>query len=81
MKVCYFCKGEVKKAQVRHVHRWGEHIIVFEDVQAEVCRQCGEVYLDPQVLEAIDRITAGDAQPKATMSVPVFSLAGVGSGR
>lgn len=76
MKTCYFCKGPVKKAKIRHVHRWGERIIVFEHVPAELCQQCGEVYLDPHVLEAMDRIAGSDAEPKATISVPVFSLAG-----
>lgn len=77
MKTCYFYKGRVIKARVRHVHRWQERIVVFEDVPADVCQQCGESYFDPNVLEAIDRITLGDTEPKATMSVPVFSLADV----
>ena len=76
MKICYFCRGQVKKAQIQHVHRWGERIMVFEDVPAEVCQQCGEVYLAPQVLEAMDHIATGDAKPSATISIPVFSLAG-----
>ena len=79
VKTCYFCKGRVEKAQVRHVHRWGERIIVFEDVPAELCQQCGEVYLEPHVLEVMDHLTSVGAKPKATISVPVFSLAGVGS--
>ena len=79
VKTCYFCKGQVKKTQIRHVHRWGERIIVFEDVPAELCQQCGEVYLDPHILEAMDQLTTSGGEPKATLSVPVFSLAEVGS--
>ena len=44
MKTCYFCKGEVVKKKIQHVHQWGEKIVLFEDVPAEVCQQCGEIY-------------------------------------
>lgn len=81
MKSCYFCKGQVKKAQIQHVHRWGKRIIIFEDVAADVCQQCGEVYLEPAILEAMDQIAAGDTEPKVTLSVPVFSLARAGPNR
>ena len=53
----------------------GEKIIVFEDVPAEVCQQCGEVYFSPEVLEKMDAVTMGEEEPKATISVPIFSLA------
>jgi len=40
---------------------------------------CDEVYFEPHVLEVTDHLTSAGAEPKATISVPVFSLAGVGS--
>lgn len=75
MKTCYFCKGEVVEQRIQHVHQWGEKIIVFEDAPAEVCQQCGEVYFSPEVLEKMDEVTMGEEKPKATISVPIFSLA------
>jgi YgiT-type zinc finger domain-containing protein len=75
MKACYFCKGEVIEKRIQHVHQWGEKIIVFEDVPAEVCQQCGEIYFLPEVLEMMDAVTMGEEKPKATISVPIYSLA------
>jgi YgiT-type zinc finger domain-containing protein len=75
MKTCYFCKGEVVERRIQHVHQWGEKIIIFEDVPAEVCQQCGETYFSPEVLDKMDEVTMGEEKPKATISVPIFSLA------
>lgn len=74
MRVCYLCKGKVVKEKVRHVHHWGKKIILFEDVPAEVCQQCGEVYFSPDALQAMDRVVLNKTKPKKRVSVPVFSL-------
>ena len=75
MKTCYFCKGEVVEKRIQHVHQWVNKIVLFEDVPAEVCQQCGEIYFSPEVLEKMDAVTMGEEEPKATISVPIFSLA------
>lgn len=74
MQKCYFCKGKLAHERIRHVHRWGNRIVIFDNVPAEVCQQCGEVYLSPEVLQLMDEMTLQDYQPKAVLSVPVFSL-------
>ncbi|MBM3134854.1 MAG: type II toxin-antitoxin system MqsA family antitoxin [Chloroflexi bacterium] len=74
MNKCYFCKGKLARKRIRHVHRWGTRIIIFDDVPAEVCQQCGEVYFSPEVLKLMDEMTLQDYQPKAVIPVPVFSL-------
>lgn len=75
MSKCYFCKGDVKPGLVRHVHQWGDRIIVFEDVPAEVCQQCGETYFGPDSLEKMDAITIKGEPPAKEITVPVYSLA------
>ena len=75
MSTCYFCKGRVLLQKTRHIHRWGERVFILEDVPAEVCQQCGEVYFSPPVLEAMDHIVEGNTAPKTTVAVPVYSLA------
>ena len=74
MKTCYFCQGEVINQRIRHVHHWGDEIIIFENVPAEVCTQCGEVYFSPEVLETMDKDTLEGTPPDKSISVPVFSL-------
>ena|SRR5918992_3210244 len=56
MNRCYFCEGTVKPEPVTHIHRWKGQMIILEDVPAEVCQQCGEVYFAPNVLQAMDQI-------------------------
>ena len=75
METCYFCKGKVVKKTIKHVHSWGEKVLLFEDVPAEVCRQCGEVYFSPDILEIMGHIATSDMKPKAEVSIPVFSIA------
>lgn len=76
MNKCFFCKGTVKAERVVHIHRWEEGVIILEDVPAEVCKQCGEVYFAPKVLQAMDRLAqAGQKEkPKKQLLVPVYSL-------
>ena len=76
MKRCYFCKGAVKPERITHVHRWKERVIILEDVPADVCQQCGELYFAPDVLKAMDQMAEYGQQdkPKKQVVVPVYSL-------
>ena len=74
MKTCYFCQGEVIKKRIRHVHHWGDELVIFENVLAEVCTQCGEVYFSPEVLETMDKANLERTPPDKSIAVPVFSL-------
>ena len=76
MNKCYFCKGTVNAERVTHVHRWAGRFIILEDVPAEVCQQCGEVYLAPEALKAMDRLAreVEKEKPKKQLLVPVYSL-------
>jgi YgiT-type zinc finger domain-containing protein len=71
---CSFCGGELKDARVQHTYRWEGKIYVFEDVPAQVCRQCGEKYFDARVVETMERAVLGKASPTRTVRVPVFSF-------
>lgn len=71
MKTCYFCKGRVVKDRIRHMHRAEGGFILIDDLPAEVCVQCGEVYLPPDSLEEIDRRVARAEEAKEHLAVPV----------
>jgi YgiT-type zinc finger domain-containing protein len=66
----------VKPERVTHIHRWKGQVIILEDVPADVCQQCGEAYLAPEALQAMDQLVqAGQKeQPKKQLLVPVYSL-------
>ena len=73
MKRCYFCRGEIVEKKIQHIHEWGNKIIIFKDLPAEVCKQCGEVYLSPEVIEKIDIATAKlNRLKKEFVAVPVI---------
>ncbi|GFP26473.1 hypothetical protein HKBW3S25_01967 [Candidatus Hakubella thermalkaliphila] len=44
---------------------------------AEVCRQCGEVLLRPDILERVQEVVWSEVAPKRSASVPVYDLAQV----
>ena len=71
MKRCYFCRGEVVEKKTAHVHCWGDKIILFQNVPAEVCKQCGENYFKPEILEAFDKATEHLERIKRTIEIPV----------
>lgn len=77
MNRCYFCQGTVKPERITHIHRWKGQVITLEDVPADVCQQCGEVYFAPNALQAMDQIAEHKhkEEPKKQLLVPVYSLA------
>jgi YgiT-type zinc finger domain-containing protein len=74
MARCYFCKGTVKEQAVCHVHQWRERVFIFDNVPAEVCTQCGEMYFGPEALEQMDKMVAAPPEPEELIQVPVYSL-------
>lgn len=71
MKRCYFCRGEIVEKKITHVHSWQDKLVLFKQAPAEVCKQCGEIYLKPEVVEIFDKVTAHLDKIKQTIQVPV----------
>ncbi len=42
MEKCFFCKGTLEDKTVNFDFRWGDNLVLFENVPALVCTQCGE---------------------------------------
>ena len=74
MKRCYFCKGELVGKKINHIHSWADKLILFKQTPADVCKQCGEVYISPEVAEVFDKVTAHLEKIKQTIQVPVVSF-------
>ena len=75
MKRCYFCRGPVVQKRIEHLHRWEGRIFLITDLLADVCEQCGETYLNPEVLERIDQAVGQSGVATEFIKVPVLSLA------
>lgn len=72
MKTCFYCKGPLRRRRIEHMHEWSGRPVLIRNVAAEVCTQCGEVYLVPKTLDAIDAV--GRKEPDGHVSVSVYDL-------
>lgn len=52
---CGLCKGNLTPRKVNHTVDLKEGIII-KDVPAEVCKQCGEYYVDTQIALTLESI-------------------------
>ena len=73
--ICERCGGTLEGKTITHQQPWGNELYEFENVPALVCLQCGEVWLEAEVGQLIDKIIKEHPQPKKYHQVPVFSLA------
>jgi YgiT-type zinc finger domain-containing protein len=73
MKTCYFCKAPLRVRRIEHMPEWGGERFLLRNVRAEVCGQCGEVFLGPQTLREIDRVVSR-GRPSKHVTVAVFDL-------
>ena len=71
---CAVCGGRLEERTITHRQPWGKELFEFENVPAMVCRQCGEVWLDANVMELIEQVIQQKPEPKRFQQVPVFSL-------
>ena len=72
---CPFCGGELEERMVTHPQSYQGKVYILENVPAEVCSQCGEVLLRPEVLEKMQQLVWSGVAPRRTTQVPVYDLA------
>jgi YgiT-type zinc finger domain-containing protein len=72
--ICEFCGGQTIKKNVRKHHWLNGQLYIIENVEAEVCRECGERYFHAKTLDTIDRLLEGKHNVKANLQVEVVSL-------
>jgi len=69
------CGCELQDRTITHPQEYRGKIVILENVPAELCRQCGEVLLRPDVLERVQQVVWSETAPKRTTRVPVYDLA------
>jgi YgiT-type zinc finger domain-containing protein len=72
--ICEFCDGETVKKKVRRQHWLHRRLYIVENVEAEVCAECGERYFHATTLDQIDRMLEAEHKVKEEMLVEVVSL-------
>ena len=73
--ICEFCGGETISKKVRKIHWFQRKLYIVDDVETEVCRECGERYYHATTLDAIDRLLeSGRSVVKEELMVQVVGL-------
>jgi YgiT-type zinc finger domain-containing protein len=72
--ICEFCDGETLRKKVRRQHWLHGRLYIVENVEAEVCPECGERYFHATTLDQIDRMLEAEHKVKDEMIVEVVSL-------
>lgn len=72
--ICEFCEGHTIKKKVKRQHWLCGKLYIVENVEVEVCRECGERYFHAKVLDEIDKFLEKEHDVKSRMNVEVVSL-------
>lgn len=72
--ICEFCGGQTVKKKVRRQHWLHGKLYLVEDVEAEVCSECGERYFHAKTLDELDRFLESAHEVKKRIEVEVVSL-------
>ena len=71
---CNVCQGKMKKQTSTYSQMFEGHPVVVENVPAWVCTQCGETYLDPDVVERLQQVIWSKEPPIRVVETPVYDL-------
>ena len=73
--ICEFCGGETISKKVSQIHWFQRKLYIVDDVEAEVCRDCGERYYHATTLDAIDQLLEwGSPVVKEQLQVQVIEM-------
>lgn len=72
--ICEFCSGNTINRKVRRQHWLHGKLYIVENVDAEVCTECGERYFHVKTLEMIDRILCGEHIVKERIGVEIVTM-------
>ncbi len=74
---CPLCKGKTEERLIRYVQEYQGKVVIIENVPADVCTQCGEPLIRPDVAEKIQQIVWGKVPGHKTVEVDSYDFAEV----
>lgn len=72
---CSVCGGRVSSKRIVYIQEKQGDVYLVSGVPADVCVQCGEEYLEPDTVDAIQLLLEGH-EPADTREVPVYAFPG-----
>jgi YgiT-type zinc finger domain-containing protein len=73
-RACPVCHHAMTHALVRHVQTWHDRVVVFDNVPAEVCNQCGETLFTGPVVDKLNSLLWSMAPATRTLQASVYDL-------
>lgn len=70
---CEYCEGDTTPRKVTKQHWHKGKLYIVENVDAELCRECGERYLHATTLDHIDNLIESDHPVKEVLSIEVVT--------
>ena len=71
---CAVCGGELRTTTITHQERRGNNLYLFQNVPAQICTACGEVWTEEATFQEIDRLIR-EGEPTRKVETPVYDLA------
>lgn len=75
---CPNCGGMMVAKQIEYEKKIGSKRMLFEDVPADVCVSCEEVWIDGKVLQNLEKVFLKPKKTSRYLSIPVLSYSKVG---
>ena len=75
--ICPECKGGMKKEHTSVTLFRNGTPVLFENVPAWVCAQCGEIWLSAKAARKLDERLASKLEPRRYISMPVIAYAAI----
>ena len=72
MNKCSLCKGKLKNDQVNHMVDIDDLIIIIKKVPAVECKQCGEYYIEHEIVLKVEEIIENLKDNKAEVFIVNF---------
>lgn len=70
---CILCKSNMIKENINHIVDFKGNIIIIKDVPANVCKQCGEYFIENDVAMKLEKAIEEVKKNKAEIFVVNFS--------
>lgn len=74
---CAVCGGELRQTTITHEERRGTNLYLFQHVPAQVCPDCGEIWIEEMTLREIDRLIR-EGEPIRKVETPVYDFTAAG---
>lgn len=72
-QLCAVCGGALEATTITHEEKRDSNRYVFQNVPAKVCTACGEMWIDEEVLQQIDKLIEYGV-PMRTVETPVYDF-------